>query len=270
MAAAALLVLADAVPAAASPVDVVCASDVRLPPVVTGDLVVRDMCSASASSIAGDVRVEAGAAADLRAVDVGGDVLVAPRANVSLHAVDVAGGVRLDDAGYLGLHGSDVGRSVRGSMRDGWLLGTYVRGAVNLWAHEGTRPTRITFVGARTGGWVNLVRADVTIRSADLGRGLTLTGVPRGELCGLKVAADVTVQRSRGPVRVGGRTSGAGCEDARPAALMTFGAGLHLLDNRAAVLVQDVHVAGDAVCAGNAEPARVVGTVDGTRDPRCG
>lgn len=223
--------------------------------VVTGDAVVlpgAERFALDDSAVKGDVRVE------------GAELFVARS--------EVFGGVVVDAPGHpVEIYWSDVRRSVRGAAGTLNLFRSTVEGAVTL--RLGPGPHLSTLFFSDVGGWVTTRGGDVWAVDLDAGRGVTVAGASRLDLCGGSIALDLTVRGVTGSVELGddSRTWGPGEEPC--AAPAPVGGSVVLEGNPAPrVSLARLAVAGDLVCTGNTPGGIVVDrtlTVGGQRLGQC-
>lgn len=212
---------------------------------VDGDLVADGECRGVSGDVHGDVVVPAGASFDARSLDVHGDLRVAGYSG--LYGSQVHGDVLLDGAAHVVLQHTSVVGGVTGSALAVQVYASGVLGDVTVASTGATRLTRSVL-----GGAVDVRGGRLLVHDTGVRGNLTSTTATDVLVCRASLRGDLTVTDVQGWSRVG--------QERQELCRTTVGGSVRVVDNPHTVVLDDVVVSGDLLCAGNTGPQLVVRT----------
>jgi hypothetical protein len=239
-------------------------------------------CRLADSVITGDLYLGDRQSIHLTGTTVKGDIIdVGYRAGAHVDAGShVFGSIVVGGEARLRVTDSTVRHSIRGHLRNAWLDGAVIEGAVNVGARSG-----LHISGSRIGGWVNVPTGETTVEWSELGRGLTTKGAAPLRICGTDIAGAATFTGSSavtlgsgtaGEVPVACDTTLLGPGDPRfglPEAerdAVVIGGSATVSGTFGHVTLLRTEVAGDLTCDGNLGPVDAAGAVvGGARGGQC-
>lgn len=214
---------------------------------VAGDvLVLRDgYFQLQPGTVAGNLASVAGSTVSLDGSTVEGDLVAGGALN--LHQSTVRGDVRVLDGsrGVAWISSSTLGGNLTGSARAVNLTDSFVLGSVEATTREALRAARVVVRGDLTAHGARLIVHDSTVDGA-----LVADDTSDVLVCRVGVGADLVVRGVRVWSRVG--------EERTERCRVTVGGSVHVLGNPSSVVLGDVRVTGDLVCAGNTGSLGVV------------